>query len=176
MSEAMNPDARAFIEGEVEKVRFLQGMTDKPGAFQYAQNELLYDRDLSHLQNENAVNQAGLPESTEQFYITEQTDSVPIGEGLPRVLNIGSGAEASRKMPAINIDASREGRPEVVAEAQQLPFADNSFSVVRASHVLEHIPQNEILSTLQEWRRVLHPDGVLHIAVPRCRSDISRNR
>jgi predicted SAM-dependent methyltransferase len=85
---------------------------------------------------------------------------------LSRVLNIGSGAEQARKLPAINIDISVNGRPEVVATAQHLPFANNSFSIVRASHILEHISQDQIIPTLQEWRRVLHVDGELHIAVP----------
>lgn len=38
--------------------------------------------------------------------------------------------------------------------------------VVRASHVLEHFPQNQAGEVLKEWVRVLKPGGVLKVAVP----------
>lgn len=155
-----------LVQEEVERIRFLQGLTDRPGAFLFAQNELLYDRDLSHLTQAGNLNDKGLPEATDEFYQREAVERPQISERLPRVLNIGSGPEASRKLDAINVDVSADGKPEVVADAQHLPFADGSFSVVRASHVLEHVPQDQIAATLKEWKRILHKDGVLHIAVP----------
>jgi len=45
-------------------------------------------------------------------------------------------------------------------------FSDNSVSEIYASHVLEHIPQRKILSTLQGIHRVLHTDGKFYISVP----------
>jgi glycosyltransferase involved in cell wall biosynthesis/SAM-dependent methyltransferase len=166
MSEAIEVNPNPFIQEEVEKVRFLQGLVDRPEVFLFAQNALLYDRDLSHLRQDTSLNEIGLPASTDEFYQREDHEAPRMGERLPRVLNIGSGGEAARKMAAINVDVSADGKPDVVADARHLPFASESFTVVRASHVLEHIPQEEILPTLREWRRVLHTDGALHIAVP----------
>jgi ubiquinone/menaquinone biosynthesis C-methylase UbiE len=40
----------------------------------------------------------------------------------------------------------------VLADASQLPFREDSFSLVVARHVLEHLP--EPLKALREWRRV----------------------
>jgi SAM-dependent methyltransferase len=155
-----------LVEDELEKIRFLSELTGQPDVFLFAQNQLLFDRDLSHLQRDGELNAKGLPTDTDEFYQREAPVRAKVSDRLPAVLNLGSGAESSRKLDAVNVDVSLDGRPEVVADVQHLPFADDSFSVVRASHVLEHIPQDQILSTLLEWRRVLHEDGVLHIAVP----------
>jgi predicted SAM-dependent methyltransferase len=46
-------------------------------------------------------------------------------------------------------------------------FADRTFSVIYASHVVEHFDyQNELTRTLREWHRVLAPGGLLHVSVP----------
>jgi predicted SAM-dependent methyltransferase len=46
------------------------------------------------------------------------------------------------------------------------PFADESASLVYASHCLEHFPREEVPRVLLEWRRVLRPDGFLRLSVP----------
>lgn len=51
------------------------------------------------------------------------------------------------------------------ADGLALPFADNSFDKVICSEVLEHIPDYQ--SMLKEINRVLKPDGLLAISVPR---------
>jgi len=68
-----------------------------------------------------------------------------------------------------------EQRPEVdfVADAKDLGlFADESVDMIYASHVLEHFYYNldeELVSTLKEWRRVLKIGGQLLISVPNLR-------
>lgn len=56
----------------------------------------------------------------------------------------------------------REGAEYAVADAQELPFADESFDVVLASHMLYHVPDRP--QAFAEIRRVLVPGGVLHAA------------
>ncbi len=49
-------------------------------------------------------------------------------------------------------------------DIQSLPFANASYDYVFASHVLEHIPDDEL--ALSEIRRVLKPGGVAVLPVP----------
>lgn len=51
------------------------------------------------------------------------------------------------------------------ADALRLPFADASFDKVICSEVLEHIPDYQ--GVLAEITRVLKPDGLLAVSVPR---------
>jgi SAM-dependent methyltransferase len=65
--------------------------------------------------------------------------------------------------------AQREGVPAefVHADAERLPFADDSFDKVLASEVLEHLTDD--CAALVEMARVLRPGGVLAISVPNAR-------
>jgi SAM-dependent methyltransferase len=64
------------------------------------------------------------------------------------------------------IEAAREVLGDradyAVADAQELPFADESFDVVLASHMLYHVPDRP--RAFAEIRRVLVPGGLLHAA------------
>ena len=85
----------------------------------------------------------------------------------PLRLHIG-GTEPHRDWKILDI----EPRPEVdyIVDASSLgEFEDNSVEAIYASHVLEHFHynlNNELLSTLKEWRRVLKPGGKLLVSVP----------
>ncbi len=48
--------------------------------------------------------------------------------------------------------------PLLVGDAQALPFADDSFDVTLAMHMLYHVPDRA--RAIAELRRVLRPDGV----------------
>ena len=50
--------------------------------------------------------------------------------------------------------------------AKRLPFKDNTFDLIYASHVLEHIPWYMTEQVLKEWVRVLKPGGWLEVWVP----------
>ncbi len=60
------------------------------------------------------------------------------------------------------------------AEAQELPFEDDSFDVVVANHMLYHVPDRP--RALDELARVLRPDGVLMAATngPRHLEQVSK--
>jgi 2-polyprenyl-3-methyl-5-hydroxy-6-metoxy-1,4-benzoquinol methylase len=100
-----------------------------------------------------------------------------IGEGLT-VLDVGAGDGVisgpiwkmgndviSIELPTIAVIAHKCGVPSVVAsDAEHLTFASNSFDLVIASEVLEHLwnPHN----FFDEAYRVLRADGYLIIETP----------
>src|SRR4051794_34662335 len=88
-------------------------------------------------------------------------------DGL-RGVEIGGSAHNAFHLDTVNVDRSRDmdtvyKREEldcagvamavdVVAEGDDLPFPDDAFDFVLASHVLEHLP--DPIRALDEWRRV----------------------
>ena len=43
---------------------------------------------------------------------------------------------------------------------------NNLYDVVYASHVLEHVPHEDVTATLRRWREVLSEGGWLYVSVP----------
>lgn len=67
-------------------------------------------------------------------------------------------------------------RPDLLAEACELPVAPESLNFLIASHVLEHLPYP--LQALRSWYDALAPGGVLLLKVPdkRYTFDVRRAR
>lgn len=54
----------------------------------------------------------------------------------------------------------------VLDASKKLPFDDNSFDEIFASHILEHLPWYETERILLEWVRIVKPGGKLTIWTP----------
>lgn len=82
-----------------------------------------------------------------------------------RKLEIGPGPERIEGFETLNIvDGSAV---DYICDAtKSLPFPDDTFEIVYASHILEHVPWYQVQEVLCEWRRVLKPGGRLEIWVP----------
>ena len=82
-----------------------------------------------------------------------------------RMLEIGPGSERIKGFETLSIIGGAE--VDYVCDASgRLPFPDGTFELICASHILEHIPWYNTLSTLVEWARVLKAKGVLELWVP----------
>ena len=61
----------------------------------------------------------------------------------------------------------KEGHDHVAAWGEEpLPFDDNTFNEVYASHVLEHIPWYHTKYAVREVHRILVPGGTFEVWVP----------
>jgi predicted SAM-dependent methyltransferase len=84
---------------------------------------------------------------------------------MNRKLHIG-GLQRAAGWEILNANPARY--VDHVCNANDLSrFADNTFSEIYASHVVEHLDyKNELTATLKEWWRVLKPGGKIYISVP----------
>jgi SAM-dependent methyltransferase len=63
---------------------------------------------------------------------------------------------------AVELAARRSPGADLhLAPLHELPFEDGSFDVAVASNVIQHIPEDRVLQSLTELRRVLSPSGAL---------------
>lgn len=82
-----------------------------------------------------------------------------------RKLEIGPGPKRIPGFETLNIVGG--ANVDYVWNAERrLPFRSGTFSLIYASHVLEHIPWFRTQRVLAEWVRVLAPGGRLEIWVP----------
>lgn len=65
-------------------------------------------------------------------------------------------------------------RPDLIADAADLPVADASQDYVFSAHVLEHAP--DTIRALEEWLRVLKSAGVLFLVLPHGDRTFDRHR
>ncbi|RLL51944.1 methyltransferase domain-containing protein [Mariprofundus sp. EBB-1] len=80
-------------------------------------------------------------------------------------LHIGCG---KKYLPGFkHVDVIAFDHVDFVCDARRLEkIEDNSVSEIYACHILEHVERGEVVGVLREWARVLHPGGVLRLAVP----------
>lgn len=87
-----------------------------------------------------------------------------------RVLNLGCGHAKFPAKNVTNLDAYEVCKPDVVADLEKpLPFADESFDVILANHVMEHL--KNWWGCFEECARILAPGGKLLMYIPDCGND-----
>ena len=85
------------------------------------------------------------------------------------VLNFGCGKSTYAAPNVTNLDVVAGEGINVVCTDNKLPFADASFDLILANHVLEHVPN--WFETFKEMARVLKPGGKLEVWIPPVSSD-----
>jgi predicted SAM-dependent methyltransferase len=87
-----------------------------------------------------------------------------------RILEIGPGTANGKSWiwpDADTVDTAAKGATCNCRWGQEpFPFEDNTYDLVFASHVLEHVPWYRTDAALQEAHRILKPGGEIEIYVP----------
>lgn len=94
------------------------------------------------------------------FYVDAKVHSVGVDLGYDDVRNA-----VQKAKDFISQDDHSRHLHLLCTNGLTLPFADNSFDKVVCSEVLEHVPDYQ--GILNEISRVLRPDGLLCVSVPR---------
>lgn len=80
-------------------------------------------------------------------------------------LNVGCGHKPETER--LNVDMRELPGVDIVATADQLPFAAGELAEIFSSHVLEHFPLEQLRrQLLPAWVRLLRPGGELRAIVP----------
>lgn len=66
----------------------------------------------------------------------------------------------------INVDIFSTVRADAYHDVTALPYERESFDLIYASHIAEHIHRHMVLATLNHWVSLLKPGGLLRLAVP----------
>ncbi len=85
-----------------------------------------------------------------------------------RCLDIGPGEFNDYRIPGFEtLDIQPRKNVDYIADASnKLPFDDDVFDIIHASHILEHIFWQYTQKVVNEWVRILKPKGVIEIWVP----------
>jgi len=104
----------------------------------------------------------------DEFY-SRHVALIPPGS---RVLDLGGNKILKRGcfdiedygLPTVYMNLSTAKRPDVKADASEIPFRDDYFDALVCSEVLEHLPSPP--QVLKEARRVMKSGGTLLVCVP----------
>lgn len=95
------------------------------------------------------------------------TDLVDQDSGEILEIGVGNGMTSQYLRNAgFNIstcDVDRNLNPDVVADIRNLPFENNSFDIVTAFEVLEHLPWEDFEKTLLEIKRITNKYAVISL-------------
>ncbi|TSC74224.1 MAG: methyltransferase type 11 [Parcubacteria group bacterium Gr01-1014_33] len=86
---------------------------------------------------------------------------IPKDSGL--IVNIGSGTRRIRS-DVLNVDILPLSHVDIIADAANLPFRDDSLDMVISEVTLEHLAEPQ--KAIQEMHRVLKPSGFIYVTAP----------
>lgn len=84
---------------------------------------------------------------------------------MSKRLSVGSGHQ-SPAPDLVRLDISAQVQPDIVWNLEDFPypFKDKEFAEIECFDVIEHI--TDIPRTMEEFHRILRPDGLLKITTP----------
>jgi len=108
--------------------------------------------------NHYQENYDGLTRFISYYYQIDLTTSLNISKCLE--IGIGnktvSSALINRGVNVTTCDFDSELKPDYVADIRELPFENNSYELVMACQVLEHLPWSDFSKALNELKSALY--------------------
>lgn len=98
-------------------------------------------------------------------YIKTRVNMIRFSKNENRKLEIGPGEQPLPGFETLNKYDAKDV-DYILDVTKPLPFADKTFDLIYASHVLEHVPWYQINFVMAELYRVLKEGGTLEIFVP----------
>ena len=91
-------------------------------------------------------------------------------------LYVGCGMDYAESTPQhkwVNLDYNPEVKPDVLHDLNKLPlpFEDKSFDCIYSSHTLEHVKRENFIYLMDDFHRILKPNGWFIAIVPHGMSD-----
>ncbi len=171
IARVLTPRGRAFCTGYIEKD--VDDYTENPRGYRGDNHGRLSRVRFSTTAFDRMVAQAGLRvigfdhgaeyDGQTGVYLARAVTPPPMPQG--RKLEIGPGAQRIEGFESLNIEPGPH-IDHVADAAGTLPFDDGTFTLIYASHILEHVPWYLTEQALREWVRVLQPGGLLEVWVP----------
>jgi len=104
-----------------------------------------------------------LPKDSKPF-----RDALGIKFGKKKIVDLGAGPNPLQtdEGKVLTVDIRDECKPDYRCDLRFLPFANEEFDIVFSSHTLEHFSRAEMPQVLNEWVRILKPEGEFRMVVP----------
>lgn len=156
----------------VDNDEFLDG---KPKADQWTEDlyfckKLLDETDYKIYADASVICEHWDPYKRKKYVLPK--DSIPMQRpavGDKKILDVGCGLvhwEFEGEGIPVRVDIRESAEPDYRCDVRRLPFDKEQFDVVFSCHVLEHFKRDELGDILDEWLRVLKPDGEFRIIIP----------
>jgi len=85
-----------------------------------------------------------------------------------KVLSLDIGCGDFKPDGFIGLDKRKLSCVDIVHDAEVIPYPINNetFDIIRVAHLIEHLLPNKIIDIMNEWWRILKPQGKLYITMP----------
>jgi predicted SAM-dependent methyltransferase len=95
---------------------------------------------------------------------------VALAKGTKKIVDLGSGppeeSYSTNEGEVLRVDVREDAKPDFRCDVRRTPFATGEFDIVFSSHTLEHFARNEVGAILDEWVRIMKPEGEMRLLLP----------
>jgi predicted SAM-dependent methyltransferase len=94
----------------------------------------------------------------------------PMEKGKKKIVDLGCGkpedSYSTNEGQILRVDIRDDCKPDFRCDLRRTPFATGEFDIVFSSHTLEHFARTELPEVLDEWVRIMKPEGEMRLLLP----------